>query len=215
VPPAPEAAADAAAIGACSRKPSAPLPDRPKPDDGGKPAAVPGEFAPGCVVPGGVPGRAAPSLPTLVVVAAALGDLVGEPVSLADLFGKSGTPLPDWPVAISGDGVVVMNRPDLQAALLGEPVKLTAKRKGAADAATRLLRDFRESDIRMCRNIGVPKDVGAAAMARLWKRPFSVERDRRAGPEPEAAERKGRQQRKGQISRQLKAELLKELADGR
>ena len=46
-----------------------------------------------------------------------------------------------------------------------------------------------------------------AAMAKLWKRTFVAERDRRAGPDANA-------QRKGQISRQLKAQLEKALSDG-
>ena len=60
---------------------------------------------------------------------------------------------------------------------------------------------LRESDMRMCKSIGVDLGTGAAAMAKLWGKPFSAERDSRAEPGANA-------QRKGQISRQLKAELL-------
>jgi hypothetical protein len=42
-------------------------------------------------------------------------------------------------------------------------------------------------------------------MAELWGRTFVAERDRRAGPDVNA-------QRRGRISRQLKAELQKALA---
>jgi hypothetical protein len=63
-----------------------------------------------------------------------------------------------------------------------------------------MLDAFREADARMCRTIGVTRERGAAAMYRLWGRPFSDERDARTEPGANA-------QRKGQISRQLKAEL--------
>jgi hypothetical protein len=70
-----------------------------------------------------------------------------------------------------------------------------------------LLRDFSESDARMCKNIGVDQVLGAAAMAALWRRTFTAERDHRAGPDANA-------QRRGQISRQLKAELQEVINDG-
>lgn len=68
-------------------------------------------------------------------------------------------------------------------------------------------RDFSESDARMCKNIGVDQFLGAAAMAALWRRTFTAERNHRAGPDANA-------QRRGQISRQLKAELQEVINDG-
>jgi hypothetical protein len=70
-----------------------------------------------------------------------------------------------------------------------------------------VLREFSESDARMCKNIGVDRFLGAAAMAALWGQTFSAERDHRAGPDANA-------QRRGQISRQLKAELQQVIGDG-
>jgi hypothetical protein len=70
-----------------------------------------------------------------------------------------------------------------------------------------VLRDFSESDARMCKNIGVDHFLGATAMAALWGRTFSAERDHRAGPGANA-------QRRGQISRRLKAELQEVINDG-
>ena len=64
-----------------------------------------------------------------------------------------------------------------------------------------------DSGIRMCKSIGVDLATGAAAMDKLLGRPFSAERDRRAEAGANA-------QRKGQISRQLKVELLKVVNDG-
>jgi hypothetical protein len=58
----------------------------------------------------------------------------------------------------------------------------------------------------MCKNIGVDRFL-AAAMAALWGRTFSAERDNRAGPDANA-------QRRGQVSRQLKAELQQVIRHG-
>src|SRR5262249_21677612 len=66
---------------------------------------------------------------------------------------------------------------------------------------------FREADLRVNKSIGVDRGLGAALMAKLWGKPFSDERDQRAEPDANA-------QRKGQISRQLKAELQEVIPDG-
>lgn len=162
-------------------------------------------------------GRAAPSVATLFTVAAALGDVIGHPVSLAELFAGDGDVQinDNWSVPLSA----------LRDALSGKPVprapKLTGKGgltttavgihtsrfpKWARDVdvqlVARVLGDFAESDTRMCNRIGVEPDVGAAAMAKLWGRTFVVERDDRAGPDANA-------QRLGQISRRLRVDLEK------
>ena len=62
--------------------------------------------------------------------------------------------------------------------------------------------EFHESDARICKSLGISREIGVAAMALLWKSTFVAERDRLAGPDANA-------QRRGQISRQLKAELQK------
>lgn len=137
-------------------------------------------------------GRATPSLPTLLVVVAALGDVIGRPVSLPDdLFGGSGF------VAIN-DKLDSIALEKFRAILSGKPMRLKPAAAGG------VLQEFRESDMRMCKNIGVSLDIGAAAMAELWGRTFVAERDHRAGPDANA-------QRRGQISRQLKAELQKSI----
>jgi hypothetical protein len=63
---------------------------------------------------------------------------------------------------------------------------------------------FREADQRLCKAIGIDREFGAAVMARLWQHTFSDERDQRAGSDANA-------QRRGQVSRQLKAELEQEI----
>ena len=141
-------------------------------------------------------GRAAPNLTTLLAVTAALSEVVGRPVQLADLF--------------AGDGEVAINErlavplSAVRAALTGEPVHFAGigMLKAGMVAVRGTLRDMR-----MCKSIGVDLGTGAAAMDKLWGRPFSAERDSRAEPDANA-------QRKGQISRQLKAELQKVVNDG-
>jgi hypothetical protein len=66
---------------------------------------------------------------------------------------------------------------------------------------------FGESDVRMCKNIGVDNERGAAAMAATWGRTFAAERDDRSGPE-------AKPQKRGQVSRRLKAELEDVLSIG-
>jgi hypothetical protein len=56
-------------------------------------------------------------------------------------------------------------------------------------------------------HLGVDQVLGAAAMAALWRRTFTAERDNRAGPDANA-------QRRGQISHQLKADLQEVINDG-
>jgi transcriptional regulator with XRE-family HTH domain len=164
-------------------------------------------------------GRTAPNLATLLAVAAALGDVIGHPVTVAELFAGKGlvaindrltAPLSALRGALSGEPVH-LRRATRQATLAGTGT-LSAQAvpfpKWAQDAGVdpalyvRVLNALRESDTRMCKNIGVEPDIGAAAMAKLWRKTFSAERDLRAEPGANP-------QRRGQISRQLKAELVK------
>ncbi len=133
-------------------------------------------------------------LATLYAVAAALGRTTGRRVAIADLFAGEGQ------VAVNNQ--LTVDRAALRAALLGEPVPATFAGTGTLTTDVVAVHGtLRESDMRMCKSIGVDLATGAAAMDRLWGKPFSAERDHRAEPGANA-------QRKGQISRQLKAELL-------
>jgi len=150
-------------------------------------------------------GRAAPNLTTLVAATAALGDVIGRPVSLLELFAGKGQ------VQVNDDLSVPLAK--LRAALSGEPVSVKAQTKSTPAtsasvklgpvetlAATPILMRFRESDSRMCKNIGVDTMTGAWAMAELWGKTFTAARDEIAGPGANA-------QHRGQIARQLKADL--------
>jgi hypothetical protein len=64
-----------------------------------------------------------------------------------------------------------------------------------------------EADARVGKSLGLDADRTAAEMAWLWNKPLSVERDELAGTDANA-------QRRGQITRQLKEQLRKVVADG-
>jgi transcriptional regulator with XRE-family HTH domain len=145
-------------------------------------------------------GRAAPNLTTLLVVAAALSQLLGREVRLAELFEGTG------PVAISDTSTV--DAATVQAALSGGVVTpLALASKWRAKIRPLGLRGFRESDERMCKQLGISREQGIEAMGELWGHSFSTERDRRAGADANA-------QRRGQISRQLKADLQNRISSG-
>jgi transcriptional regulator with XRE-family HTH domain len=177
-------------------------------------------------------GRTAPSLPTLIAAAAALGDAIGRPVSLAELVAGNGqVHINDklsldksaLHAALSGGslGAELLAPSDvtsflnsiLQENLETMPMEISTvhwpKRLRAItpDLRSAVLRDFSESDARMCKNIGVSEVLGATAMAALWRRTFTAERDLRAGPDANA-------QRRGQISRRLKADIQEVINDG-
>lgn len=176
-------------------------------------------------------GRDTVTLPLLWAVAVALSRATMTPVSLADLLDGDNDD-----VTISGRLTVQLS--DLRAAFTGQPVPVPVidaetHRKGTAmvqqqnrefirqtaewkNVPARLRRNLdpgvflrtlmtlREVDDRMCKNISVDTDTAAAAMARLWGQPFSAQRDLLAGPDANA-------QRRGQVSRTLKAQLVKEV----
>ena len=69
----------------------------------------------------------------------------------------------------------------------------------------RLLETIRR--YRLAARLGISRDELAALSLRLWRKPFSQERDRLAGPD-------ANKQKRGQVSRTLRAELEKAIADG-
>jgi transcriptional regulator with XRE-family HTH domain len=160
-------------------------------------------------------GRAAPSLPTMFAVAAALGAVINRPVSLAELFDGKGSvqindrltvKLSELRSALSGEAVKAKALP---AAKAPRPAGIKGLHSGAGPPPRwavesipelRVFNSLRESDVRMCKQLGVEPVAAAAAMAKLWGKTFTARRDELAGPGANA-------QRRGQISRQLKAEL--------
>jgi transcriptional regulator with XRE-family HTH domain len=136
---------------------------------------------------------AAPDLPTIYAAAAALGEVIGRPVTLPELLATTS------PVVVN-DSLTIK-----PAALFGEVVPIRRgpfRGKGTlASSAAPVL----ETDHRACRSVGVDSTKGIAAMVRRWGHPLSAERDLRA-PAPEA-----NAQRRGIVTRQLLKELREEL----
>ena len=64
-----------------------------------------------------------------------------------------------------------------------------------------------EADYRMAQSVGIAKEMAAAEMQALWGRSFTAERDHRAGPDANP-------QKRGRVSRELKAELRAAVKNG-
>jgi hypothetical protein len=163
-------------------------------------------------------GRTTPTLPTLILVTATLSNLIGRKVAVPDLFEGAGR------VAISdrlsldlsavraafseGAAVTALDmthvRDTVKRSLAeweelrkGWPQPLQAVPSGKIRGVCRAMSD---SDKRMRKNIGVDFYMGAAAMTKLWGKPFTTRRDELTQPGAKAQEW-------GQVSQRLKAEL--------
>jgi hypothetical protein len=161
----------------------------------------------------------AATITTVYLVTLALADLLGRRVAPAELFEGTGK------VSVPGGEVELrLLRSALSAEAPGRP------RPASADAQRAWLENIRatwpkrlqeqpygrfhktkaamvEADVRIAKSLGLDADRAAAEMAYMWNKPLSVERDTRAGPGA------NRQQR-GQVTRALKEELRKVVADG-
>jgi transcriptional regulator with XRE-family HTH domain len=156
-------------------------------------------------------GRIPPDLSTIYAAAVALGRLISRPVTLAELLATDSPvdvndTLTIGATALLGEIVPVRGRLGGKGTLSATAVPVRA-RLGGKGSLSATADPVLETDYRMCRNIGVDRKTGVAAMLRLWGRPFSAERDHRAGPDANA-------QRRGIVARALKAELKKAIADG-
>lgn len=165
-------------------------------------------------------GRVSPTLPTLISLALALGDVRGQPVKLADLLHHDGF------VTVSGD--LVLSGEALTHFVSGWPVhRLLRYLPGGAEKIASLIErvdDSRaqmklsfvdvvdkrlsgdiyqrsgEAEERAARALDIDTYDLAIAAAYLWGRSLSDERDRRAGSSATA-------QKRGRITRQLYDEL--------
>ena len=178
-------------------------------------------------------GRVSPNLPTIYVVALALRDTTGQPVTLSQLLdgaedveltraltvpidalrgavsGKSVTGTPSASVVEAEAKVFVEG--EAEAFVEGEPRDRSSG--GLGRGLARLipvgpLYSMREVDYRIAKNFNLTADVARDLMYRLWGKPFSAERDQRSGSFANA-------QRKGQVSRSLKAEIAQALEQER
>lgn len=188
-------------------------------------------------------GRYAPTFATVLVVLLALNQAAANSaavgVKLADLlFGEGLVALTDT-LDIPGDELADVCRGKLfsltaegqRDGIRSGPYSLGRRRtsgelrpdeiRAAAKGLAKFLRDTKPfwdgvagalqrsglTERRLAKQLGMNDQELAATSFSLWKSTFSEERDRRAGPD-------ANQQKKGRISRELRAELGKALADG-
>lgn len=165
-------------------------------------------------------GRVSPSLPTVFAYALALADATGTKVTLANLFAGGGevaindalaVPLTDFRMMLAGNEIAT--RPTSVSHVeavktRGDDGSVTIQLAESAGYAIVPQWLMREADYRIAKELGIPPEKAQAAMLALWGKPFTAERDQRAGVDANA-------QRKGQISRQLKTEIQQYLKPGR
>lgn len=168
-------------------------------------------------------GRIAATLPNLIAAAAALADVTGQPVRLADLFAGDGK--------IAVNNTLTLDAATLRGVLAGASVNVTisdiaGERERVAQQFAaimntdgwpphlaalpsgrirKVLAEFSQTDDRVAKSLGISRMLAAAAMAKSWNKTFVVRRDELAGPDANA-------QRRGRVSRELKARLLEEIS---
>lgn len=165
-------------------------------------------------------GRSAPTFATVVALTAALDSVIkDEPVLLADLVRYDGEVTITEDFEPDGDKLA-----DYCSGGTWEPRAFILEDTWDS-LADRFSRQSTESGIdwtgpvidwpkvlgltdeRVAAGLGISADQLCDVALRLWNTTFSAQRDRIAGPDANA-------QRKGRITRQLKAELERALADG-
>ena len=149
-------------------------------------------------------GRVAPNLTTLAAVCLALADLGCRKATLPDLV--------THPRPVEINESLELSSRDLRNVLSGRPAEKPKQRKLSVDEMSKIRAwaayiPSGATEDRVRKSLGISSDDLAAGSQALWKRSFAEERDRRAGPGANA-------QKRGQISRQLKAELQKAINDG-
>jgi transcriptional regulator with XRE-family HTH domain len=122
---------------------------------------------------------------------------IGPGVTLADLVGQDGLLALTDSLSVPAAAVAEVCR--------GRP--FTLEWGGPADGVTNVLRQSGLTEERLARRLGINRARLAHVSSRLWQSTFSEERNRRAGPD-------ANQQKRGRVSRELRAELEKAIADG-
>jgi len=175
-------------------------------------------------------GKVSPTLPTLFVLALVLGEVTGQPVSLADLLHAEDFIRVNEKLVVKTDSFtasvsskpVDMDEvmPDLMNRVMEAAEKIGAE--AAAEMAARpahlrhlgivaivdTFENSGEAEKRIAKGLGIGSDRMVQESTYLWGDSFSAERDRRAGPDANA-------QKRGRVSRELKAELRESLNRGR
>lgn len=169
-------------------------------------------------------GRSAPTFATVLVVSLALqsaaqiaadrGDREVSTVTLVDLVSSGGWIELNGDLSFPADLVTAVCRGDPWRVSKSGPESEESLElywqiwgQTALTPMERLLLRSGLTEDRLARQLGVERARLADISHLLWQSTFSEERDRRAGPD-------ANQQKKGRISREMRAELEKALADG-
>jgi transcriptional regulator with XRE-family HTH domain len=164
-------------------------------------------------------GRVArPTIELVCTLAAVLAALIGEPVAISELLaGDDRITLTDK-LSMPLDEIREGFNDGIRSSLKDNPLEWKRFNNGLAEYFNEVQRmpdtfsevkigdvwlvseELRDADLKAIKKLGVSRPAGIAAMAHLWKQPFTAERDKRAGADANA-------QKRGQVSRQLLAEL--------
>lgn len=161
-------------------------------------------------------GRTAPTFATVLALAAALDSAVGKPTGRmpADLMKPEREPRVRLADLVTFDQfITVTDEFDPLGQVVadycaGEP--WDQRRRFANREKFDLARMRQASGLtedRLAARLGISRDQLATLSLRLWRKPFSQERDRLAGSD-------ANKQKRGQVSRSLRAELEKAINDG-
>ncbi|CPV67637.1 Uncharacterised protein [Mycobacteroides abscessus] len=141
-------------------------------------------------------GRVAPTLGTLIAVAAALEAATGTPTTVLDLVAWDGLVLVNQGFAIYGTNGVVKAITEGHVGHLDD--RLTSVELAQANNAG-------EAELKAAKSLGIDVDSLESLALKTWGRSMRAERDHRAGPDASA-------QKRGRITRLLLDELKMELS---
>ncbi|QQG99530.1 hypothetical protein HBE99_23995 [Mycobacteroides chelonae] len=136
-------------------------------------------------------GRVAPTLGTLIAVAAALEAATGAPTTVLDLVAWDGLVLVNQGFAIHGTNGVVNAITGIHAGHLDD--RLTAVELAQANSAG-------EAELKAAKSLGIDVDSLESLAQKAWGKSMRAERDQRAGLDASA-------QKRGRITRLLLDEL--------
>lgn len=167
-------------------------------------------------------GRVSPTLPTLVITALALTSVAGRNVTVAELLDSDENIYLTKDLDVTSDELKAILDGDEEAykrlvsqaldrAAAGAKAEISTwparlQEQVSVGELRLVYADYGEAEQLLEREFGVNRDRLVAEMTALWGRAFHVERDSRAGEAANA-------QKKGRVSRALKAEL-KAVLDG-
>lgn len=125
-------------------------------------------------------GEVSPTLPTLLLLSAALSTVTGGATALADIVATDG-PVELAPgVLVRGADLAAVVRGEPGASLLRDAVRIGGVTPDPVRAEVQ--QGWTRADTAVCKSLGIDREFGERIMAELWGRSMSAERDRRADP---------------------------------